>query len=225
MATRISKQPAAKARAPREDGAQTRAKLLEAAGIVFAAKGFDKATAKEIVRKAGVNAAAVNYHFGGVDGLYQEVLVVAHDRIVSLEDLHSIVGATGTPEARLRHLMRLLAGVIEGPVSQSWAIRLLIREIMAPSPHLDALRRKALEPKKSVVFSLVADLLRRPVDDPDVARCFLSIVAPCFMLLLVERRLMSKLVPVMADGGADAVADHLSRFALGGLKAVARQAR
>ena len=49
-------------------------------GAVFAECGFDGATAKAIALRAGANAAAVNYHFGGIAPLYEEVLAEAHRR-------------------------------------------------------------------------------------------------------------------------------------------------
>ena len=48
-----------------DDPEATQLKLLEAAGRVFAEKGFQKATVREIVKAAGLrNIAAVNYYFG-----------------------------------------------------------------------------------------------------------------------------------------------------------------
>ena len=57
---------------PFADG--TRERLLEAAGEVFAQKGFREATIREICARAGANIAAINYHFGGKERLYAEVL-------------------------------------------------------------------------------------------------------------------------------------------------------
>ena len=34
---------------------------------------------------AGTNAAAINYHFGGIEGLYAAVLCEAHRRLISLD--------------------------------------------------------------------------------------------------------------------------------------------
>ena len=50
-------------RAQRSDGRSTRAVVLEAAGKVFAERGFAEATSKEICERAGTNGAAVNYYF------------------------------------------------------------------------------------------------------------------------------------------------------------------
>ncbi|HKD37864.1 MAG TPA: TetR family transcriptional regulator, partial [Pirellulales bacterium] len=69
----------------------TRERLLEVAGQVFAEKGFARATGKEIAMRAKENSAAVNYHFGGIENLYAEVVREAHNRLVTLEALSAAV--------------------------------------------------------------------------------------------------------------------------------------
>jgi len=53
---------------------ETRQKLIESAGQIFAELGYDAATVRQITDRAGANIASVNYHFGDKLQLYREVL-------------------------------------------------------------------------------------------------------------------------------------------------------
>ncbi|TLP38297.1 CerR family C-terminal domain-containing protein [Arcobacter arenosus] len=52
----------------------TRDRLIKTAMEMFAEQGFDKTSVRELAKKANANIAAINYHFGGKEGLYQAVL-------------------------------------------------------------------------------------------------------------------------------------------------------
>src|SRR6266568_3256030 len=57
----------------------TRERILEAAEEVFAEKGFNQATVREILKRAAVgNIAAINYHFGDKERLYIATVKNAH---------------------------------------------------------------------------------------------------------------------------------------------------
>ena len=51
----------------------TRIRILRAAELLFIEHGFEATTLRQITGKAGVNLAAVNYHFGSKDSLIEEV--------------------------------------------------------------------------------------------------------------------------------------------------------
>ena len=53
-------------------GAETREKILDAAEALFAEHGFEGASMRMITARAGVNLAAVNYHFGSKENLLRE---------------------------------------------------------------------------------------------------------------------------------------------------------
>lgn len=52
----------------------TRETLIQVAIKVFAAKGYEGATVKDLAEGAGVNISLVSYHFGGKEGLYRTCL-------------------------------------------------------------------------------------------------------------------------------------------------------
>src|ERR1700716_2495570 len=53
----------------------TRAAILNSAERLYADRGFADVTLRDIVAAAGVNLAAVNYHFGSKDELIAELFV------------------------------------------------------------------------------------------------------------------------------------------------------
>ena len=54
--------------------ADTRELILDAAWILFAERGFEAVSVRDVTTAADVNLASVSYHFGGKDGLIQETV-------------------------------------------------------------------------------------------------------------------------------------------------------
>src|SRR5438445_461215 len=56
------------------DNDPTRQRLLDAAGPIFAEKGCQTASVRDITDRAGVNVSAVNYYFRSKEQLYLETV-------------------------------------------------------------------------------------------------------------------------------------------------------
>ncbi len=65
--------------APREHGDSVRDAFLASARRLFAEKGFDGVSVKELAESAGGNAALVNYYFKNKKGLYRECVMPLAD--------------------------------------------------------------------------------------------------------------------------------------------------
>ncbi|WP_371483841.1 TetR family transcriptional regulator [Kitasatospora sp. NBC_00315] len=91
----------------RRDAARSRELLLEAAGELFAERGFDRTTTREIGERAGVDPALIARYFGGKTQLYLAVMTAEQGDGVPADLLD--------PE-RLRGLLKLLARRGPGPV-------------------------------------------------------------------------------------------------------------
>jgi AcrR family transcriptional regulator len=215
----------AQRRAPRTRPS-TREQLLETAGQVFSEKGFAGATGKEICERSGANAAAVVYHFGGMDKLYGAVLQEARKRLAPSEALAAAVERETDPQAKLTAFIGLLARALAGPASSTWALRLLSREMISPSAIFDEMRNKEMRARAAILTSIVSELTGLPADDPAVARSCINIMAPFGILMLIKPQRMERVFPVLAFG-PDSVEDttrHMVQYALGGLAAIARDA-
>ena len=83
-----------------------RQKIIDAAGDTFGSQGFKAATIRQICQAAGVNVAAINYHFGGKKELYRTVVEDLLTQTFARYPLNEGVSADSPPEARLRALIR-----------------------------------------------------------------------------------------------------------------------
>lgn len=63
----------AEAKAGESQSVDTRERILDAAERLFMANGYEGTSMRQITGDAGVNLAAVNYHFGSKESLMQEV--------------------------------------------------------------------------------------------------------------------------------------------------------
>ncbi|HTW73527.1 MAG TPA: CerR family C-terminal domain-containing protein [Steroidobacteraceae bacterium] len=203
--------------------ARTRARLLEAAGQLFAAQGVDRVTGQQICRRAGVHSAAIVYHFGGMAGLYPAVLAEAQRRLLTTAALAAAVDAESDPRRKLRAFISLIVQRLASPVSESWAARLFGREFVAPSAIYGPTHDRILAERATILRGIIAELCALPPRDPAVARAAISIMAPCAVMLVFNRRKMSRLMPgvELTSAAAPLVARHLLAFALGGLRGLA----
>jgi len=200
--------------------------LLEAAGQVFAEKGYGQATSKEICERAGMNAASVNYHFGGFDPLYAATLAKAHDHLIAREELRDIAARDASPKAKLRAYIALVVGRLARPTA-SWEMRMLSREIVSRSPVHDAFLKVEIAPKMAVLRQIIGALIGAAPEDPIVGQSMLMVMSPSMILAIANRDLIAHVMPGLADGSddIDRLIDHFERFIHGGLEAVAAHLR
>src|SRR5580693_788036 len=106
---------------------ETRRRLLQAAGEVFADRGFHAATIKEITDQAGASLASVNYHFQDKAELYAALLRrLAEEAVVIIPPDDQLIGDART---RFRQFVRYLCGTLMGREKPPWEQVLMAREL------------------------------------------------------------------------------------------------
>src|SRR5215831_8910778 len=94
----------------REAPGSTKARILVAAEEVFAAKGFQGASTREIAARAGVNISSLHYHWASKETLYFAVFRNIYDQIVALlrDSLAPLVARPGNPRVTVERTMGAL---------------------------------------------------------------------------------------------------------------------
>jgi AcrR family transcriptional regulator len=131
---------------------ETRTRILDAAEELFMLHGFEGTSMRQLTAQAGVNLAAVNYHFGSKDALIEAVFRRRLDpmnaaRIAALDELEA-AGRTLSPDTIIRafvgeglrmiedvktggrNFIRLLGRTYTEPAKP---IRVLIGQLYAPA--------------------------------------------------------------------------------------------
>jgi AcrR family transcriptional regulator len=202
---------------PADSSDPTRAKLLEAAGQVFAEYGFRAATVREICSRAGANVAAVNYYFGDKVELYEEVLrqavFAAHDAPMR-EALSAM-----QPEEALARAVRYMLGKLCDASRPSWTMRLMAHEMAQPTPALARVVDEIIAPNYGMLRRIIGRMLDLPPGHDTTRLCAHSIIGQV-LHYMHARPVISVVWPEleMNEKGLDRIAQHIADFSLAYLK-------
>ena len=205
-------------------GAKARQQLIAAAGEVFAEKGFQGATSREICLRAGANLAAVNYHFGGFDALYMATLRAAHERAIWIGPLDVEGFDDMPPRDKLSAVLRNLVDRLSRSTADSWEMRLVAREMVVPTfAHADFIT-ESIGQRRAFLKAILAEILGVAPDNPVIERCMLTVIAPWIVMSIINRPALEMFIPDLADAdnGPRRLVDHVERFVMAGLEAVAQ---
>jgi TetR/AcrR family transcriptional regulator, regulator of cefoperazone and chloramphenicol sensitivity len=203
---------------------ETRQRLLDAAGEIFAEQGFRHTTVRDICQRAGANIAAVNYHFGDKEGLYAAVLRYAHQCATEKYSPEMGLASTSTvpAEQRLQMFVRSFLLHIFDEGEPAWHGKLMAREMMEPTPALEMLVKEEIRPRAELLESIVRELLGRRASPERVRLCAMSIIGQC-IFYHHARPVIMRLDPrqQFSPHDIERVADHVTRFSLAALKQLA----
>ena len=204
----------------------TKARLLEAAGEVFARYGFRASTVRQICKRASTNVGAVNYHFRDKKGLYAAVFQYSLQLATKKYPPDLGVSPEAAPEERLRAYVHSLLLRLMAEGLPAWHGKLTVRDIAEPSGALDDVLEDSIRPIYSYLASIVRELLHeeQSADGEESRKTFLtslSITGQC-LHYHIARRLIEDLRPRSFDPTSiEQVADHITRFSLGGILGLA----
>jgi AcrR family transcriptional regulator len=192
---------------------ETKARILVAAGEEFAAHGFDRATVRAICRRAGVNLAAVNYHFGDKEQLYRAAVLEAHRCGIDEPDDKALEGLDATERLRA-FVAHFLSRVLAIDPGGSWQQDLMLREMLRPSRACEWLVDSAIRPRYHRLRAILAELEPSADERQRTALCF-SVIGQC-LFYKTTRAVTERLIgaPAFAELTHDFLTDHITRVTL-----------
>lgn len=183
----------------------SREALLTAAKKVFAEKGYDGATVKDLADAAGVNVSMVSYYFNGKENLFGECLAsVGKHHVASAQ---KVLKAPTTPEEFRLRLQLFAEEFIELNKSEEDICKIIQRDLESAHPVALEAFKVTFVPMYETLVQFIASaksngLLRKNVDP--------ATATPILFGSLVHLVRMEKL-HIQLKGFSLLDADHLEK--------------
>ncbi|MGH9764416.1 MAG: CerR family C-terminal domain-containing protein [Blastocatellia bacterium] len=221
----MKSKPARSVEAERADTeVDARTRLLNASGKLFAARGYAGVSVRELAQEAGVNIASVNYHFGGKENLYLEVVRLKFKEVREAHwNTATVLEAeqADTPEAARRAICRFIAEYMEaliGADKPEQLFLLMAREMMEPTIAIDMVVDEFIEPRFKLMEKLIGTVRPDLAGTHRAKLCAMSIAGQCLyyrfahsvLLRLLRRKKMS--AEYLRE-----IAQHIADFSLAAL--------
>lgn len=202
---RPAAQAAGDTRRSRSDGVEARTRLLHTALHLFAEKGFDKTSTRDIAQAAGVNLAAIKYYFNDKAGLYRAVFTEPMSGLC--EDAPRFRVDMDLREALTIFFADFIAPLKQGELLQQ-CIRLHYREMLEPTGLWAEEIDSNIKPSHAALVAVLVRHTGAKKADDDIHRLAFSIVG-LGLHMFVARDVIDAIRPSLM-----ATPDALDRWAV-----------
>jgi AcrR family transcriptional regulator len=203
--------------------------LLAAAERSFAERGFAAASVREVTTAAHCNLAAVNYYFGGKQGLYEALFRsrladLRRGRVESVERALARAGSAATLELLLRAFANAFLEPLVAEGRGRHLIALISRETLDPQLPPRLFRSEVVEPVQSALSDALMRLIPQ-LERREAQLCVLSIIG---QLVQVAHRCRWAAVTDVSRGlrpRLNLMIEHIVRFSAAAVRAYAKGRR
>jgi AcrR family transcriptional regulator len=196
----------------------TRNSIITAAVHLLAEKGYQGTSVRDIVAKARVNQAAINYHFKGKDGLYLELLKTAFEKLTEQSGFDPLKLKSLSREEALRSFVHQQLR----PLLFRDELSLYIRIFAWEAAHPSKVFLKFMAKNTVAYLTAAVDIVQRFVPsgtDRRVALCgAIWLMGQCSTFVRNRELFAQEPFKITPDSPfVDELTDLISRLALGGL--------
>jgi AcrR family transcriptional regulator len=192
----------------------TRERITIAAGEMFAERGFDGTTVRDICQRAGANIAAVNYYFGDKQRLYVEAVVQAHRWRMKQFPLPKWDDDTPAETKLADFITTFVRRVRSGPEG-TWHSKLMMREMANPTEACAELVQSSIRPQFEILLSILRELLPAEASHDELRLTAFSIVGQCLFYHFADPVIRNLLTATEYKSlEIERLARHITEFSL-----------
>ncbi len=158
-----------------KDSERTRARIIEAAGALFAEKGFKGITVRDIARSAETQPGALNYHFRSKEILYKEVVTEAC-RVCTWSSSDREKLLSNEPEEALRYLIKTSMESYEEMGDSNWQTVIITRECWEPNEGTTEIIENYFRNQIGLIATLLSRVVQKPSTDMQIQFAVMSLI-------------------------------------------------
>jgi AcrR family transcriptional regulator len=206
---------------PLDNNTTTRDRLLKVAERLFAQKGYDSVSVREITSAAHCNLAAVNYHFGNKKALYQHMFrewwMSKAQRIFACFEEN----LAGRDEESFSSVIQSLAeAFIKGPLTDEerlFHFQLMTRELIKPTDAFEMVATETMRPFLEKLGQRLKPFLSDEMDRECALLNILSIIAMVIYFNFARVPVSRIIGHAYDEPFKDRLVRHIVQFSLSGI--------
>jgi len=186
--------------------------LIDAAASLFASRGFDSVSVREVAEEAGVTPAMISYYFKDKQGLQRAVLESGLDHLL---EAVSAIGERDDKSIMDEFISTYIQAINDDP----WIPQLMVREVLSrDTPYRDVIverfasRAATIMPAR-ILEDIEAGYLR---DDLDPRLMLFSMVGMCLFPYIAAPLLRPVFGYDFDESFAETLIEHTSKLFFGG---------
>ena len=165
--------------------------IIDAATVLFAAKGFARVSVREISKEAEVNSALISYYFGGKGELYNHILKSQLEHLISV--VSEIQKEKLTP---IKEIYRFSEKLTLLHKKYPYLLRLVLGEIINPSCYYGVVKKEIESMnhllKECILRGVNSGDFKSDIDPDATAISLIGIINFYFLTLPLSNELLLK---------------------------------
>ncbi len=204
---------------------KTKELLLINASAIFAEKGLNNTTVTEICKQAEVNIAAVNYHFGDKETLYNKAIHYSFEKAMEAYPI-DINKKINNPIQDLKYFISAKLGQVLGQGEIGNFSKLMTKEIAEPTNILDDVVENIIFPQVQYVRKIISAIFNSDkIEESDILFCVLQVISPPIFLGF-SQPISDRLCPKMGHEDKNSISDlpdKMTEFIVAGIEQIKKK--